>query len=392
LERAIKLSFYMEPPLFEPSKLKSIQWLKGNLTEKEAKALIQKAFYIKNREGKVSFKEQINEDLELYWERNLNPNFYMAYLKFNPKSNKLTLRVGLAGNQVQNRERLSDICARLNAIGGINGGFFKADGDPVGALMIDGFLISEPFQNRGCFGWNEKGDFIFGRVSWEGMLETQSGIVLSIDGLNRKPSGEEIIIYTPFYGEYLKLETETKIAIIRNWKVTEIKNGHQEFIPQDGFIVVGYGEKEREIESLRIGEQVSLKAYLIPEKKDTKWRKITFLIQGGPMLIENGEIVNQDEGFSEELLNKKHPRTIIGETQDGKLLLMVVDGRNPIRGEGLTIEELKTILKKLKLKNALNLDGGGSTTLYLKGKLYNMPSDGKEREISYALVILNRKR
>ncbi|MBC7239143.1 MAG: phosphodiester glycosidase family protein, partial [Chloroflexi bacterium] len=87
-----------------------------------------------------------------------------------------------------------------------------------------------------------------------------------------------------------------------------------------------------------------------------------------------------------------HPRTIIGETQDGKLLLMVVDGRNPIRGEGLTIEELKTILKKLKLKNALNLDGGGSTTLYLKGKLYNMPSDGKEREISYALVILNRKR
>ncbi|MBC7332390.1 MAG: hypothetical protein H5T91_08225, partial [Synergistetes bacterium] len=142
LERAIKLSFYMEPPLFEPSKLKSIQWLKGNLTEKEAKALIQKAFYIKNREGKVSFKEQINEDLELYWERNLNPNFYMAYLKFNPKSNKLTLRVGLAGNQVQNRERLSDICARLNAMGGINGGFFKADGDPVGALMIGGLLIS----------------------------------------------------------------------------------------------------------------------------------------------------------------------------------------------------------------------------------------------------------
>lgn len=392
IKGAIALSTLLKPPLLEMPKTVSLKWFRESLSEREAKALIDKALHLKNNGGKVSFHNKIDKDLELHWERTLNPNLYMAYLKLNPRSNNLILRIGLAGNQVQTREKLSDICKRLNAIGGVNGGFFKADGDPVGALMIDGVLISEPFPKRSCFGWNDKGEFVFGRINWEATLETQGGTNLNIDGLNRKPNGEEIIIYTPFYGEALSLEKETTMIIVRNWKIYEIKRSSSEIIPVDGFIIAGYGEKERLLEGLTIDEGVSIKAYLIPEKKNPLWKRVNFVIEGGPMLIENGEIVSYDEGFSEELIVKKHPRTIIGETYDGKLIFMVIDGRNPRRSEGLTIEELKLFLKKLNFKNALNLDGGGSTTLYLKGKLYNTPSDGKERDISYGLVILKGNR
>lgn len=393
LRGAVNLSLLIKPPLLGSTKPPSLKWLKGELDEKEAKHLIEKALNLKNNGGKISFKKKIDKDLELYWERSLNPNLYIAYLKFNSKSNSLKLGIELAGSQVQNREKLSDICKRTNAIAGINGGFFKTDGEPVGALMIDGILISEPLPNRGCFGWNDKGKFTFGKVSWEGIVKSQSGLTITIDGLNRKPNkSEETIVYTPFYGEILNLENENTIAIIRGGKVFAVKEGQLEIIPQDGFIIVGYGEKGKTLYQLQIGEKVSVKAYLIPERGNPVWKEISFLIQGGPTLIENGEIVNYDEGFNENLIFKKHPRTIIGETMDGNLILMVIDGRNPIRSEGLTIEELKSLLKRLGLKNALNLDGGGSTTLYLKGKIYNTPSDGREREISYALLILNKKK
>ncbi|MCX8127818.1 MAG: phosphodiester glycosidase family protein [Synergistetes bacterium] len=393
LRGAVNLSILMKPPLIGPTKVPSIKWLKGNLDEKEAKSLIERALHLKNTGGKVSFKKKIDKDLELYWERSLNPNLYISYLKFNPQSDSLKLGIELAGSQVQNKERLSDICRRMNAIAGINGGFFKSDGEPVGALMIDGVLISEPLPNRGCFGWSNKGKFIFGKVSWEGSIRSQNGLTITIDGLNRKPNkDEELIVYTPFYGEILDLGKESTIATIRGERVYEVKRSQIEVIPKDGFIIVGYGERGNILYQLQIGEKVSVKAYLIPEKKSPIWREVSFLIQGGPTLIENGEIVNDDEGFNHNLINKKHPRTIIGETRSGHIILMVIDGRNPIRSEGLTVEELKIMLKNLGLKNALNLDGGGSTTLYLQGKLYNTPSDGKEREISYALLILNKKK
>lgn len=386
---AINLATLMNPPLMDKRWLNP-KTLKTGLEEKEAKALIERALNIKRNGGKLRFNKKVDKDLELFFERTINPNLYICYAKFNPRSKTLKLGIELAGGQVQTRERLSEICKRKNALLGINGGFFKADGEPVGALMIDGILISEPTLERGCFGWNERGKFIFGRVKWEGALESQeSRLTIRLNGLNRKPlKDDEIILYTSFYGDYLETNKEGVTVVVREGKVSLIKESGKEVIPKDGFIVVGYGNGGNLLRNLIMNERVAVKAYLIPEKANPLWREITFLIQGGPTLIENGKAVNYDENFNENLINKKHPRTIIGETQDGNLILMVIDGRKPDHSDGLTIEELKGLLKSMGLRNALNLDGGGSTTLYFNGQLYNIPSDGKEREISYALLIL----
>lgn len=387
---ALNLVSLINPPLVENKRWMNPKVLRGKLDTIEAKALIERALSLKTKGGRIRFSKRVNKDLELHWERTLNPNLYVCYAKFNPKSKSLRLEIELAGNQVQNREKLSDICKRKNAILGINGGFFKIDGEPVGALMIDGVLISEPTLQRGCFGWNERGKFIFGKTEWEGALESQeSRLVIKIDGLNRKPVGDELILYTSFYGDYVDTKGNGTVVTVRKGGISSLReSSEREPIPNDGFIVIGYGEKGRYLSNLVIGERLAVKAFLIPEKASPIWREVRFLIQGGPTLIYDGKITNYDENFNESLLNKKHPRTIIGETDDGNLILMVIDGRNPNHSEGLTIEELKMLLKNMGLKNALNLDGGGSSTFYFNGRLYNTPSDGKEREISYALILL----
>ncbi len=391
LRGAINLAILSKPPIIKKS-LVNFKWLRESLSEKEAKALIQRALTLKKNGLKIEWTQKVNKDLELHWERRLTPPLYICYLKLNPRAKTIKLVPELAGMQVQDKEKLSEMCKRKGAIAGINGGFFAPDGDPIGALMINGVLISEPFPNRGCFGWNEKGEFVFGMVDWEGELKSESGIVISLDGLNRKPVGDEAILYTPFYGEKVKLRKGGVEVVVRNWKVKLIRESGEHYIPQDGFIIVGYGEKGGLLSRLRKGEKVEVHAYLIPARKNPIWRKITYLIQGGPTLIENYKIANYDESFKESFLVKKHPRTIIGESSDGKLILMVVDGRTPYHSEGLAIRELKELLVKMEFKNALNLDGGGSTCIYFNNRLYNLPSDsGKEREISYGLLIVPKK-
>lgn len=388
LRGAINLAMFSKPPIIN-KKLVNLKWLKGSLSESEAKTLIRRALFLRKNGLKIEWTEKISKDLVLHWERKLDPPLYICYLKLNLRSKNLKLIPELAGTHVQDKEKLSEMCKRKKAIAGINGGFFAPDGDPIGALMIDGVLISEPFPHRGCFGWNDHGEFVFGIVDWEGELRSNSGIVVPIDGLNRKPIGNEVILYTPFYGEKVDLKKGGVEVVVRNWEVSLVRESGEHYIPRDGFIIAGYGEKEGLLSRLRKGERIEIHAYLMPTEKKTIWRRITYLIQGGPTLIKNYKIVNYDENFKESFLEKKHPRTIIGETRNGDLILMIVDGRNAYHSEGLTIHELKELLASMKIKNALNLDGGGSTCICFNNQLYNLPSDsGKERKISYGLLIL----
>jgi len=81
-----------------------------------------------------------------------------------------------------------------------------------------------------------------------------------------------------------------------------------------------------------------------------------------------------------------HPRTAAGQTGDGALMLLVVDGRQP-ESRGVNLQELAEIMRDLGAVQALNLDGGGSTALVVDGVLLNRPTGGTaEREVMSALV------
>ena len=87
----------------------------------------------------------------------------------------------------------------------------------------------------------------------------------------------------------------------------------------------------------------------------------------------------------------RHPRTVIGVDRRGAIWLIVIDGRQPTHSVGMTLPDLVRLADRLELRDALNLDGGGSTTMVVKGKVINRPSDpAGPRAVSDAIVVKAR--
>lgn len=120
-----------------------------------------------------------------------------------------------------------------------------------------------------------------------------------------------------------------------------------------------------------------------------KW-KMQAAVGGGPVLVQNGEvkISNEEElKFYGKAINDKHPRTAMGYTRSNKLVVLVVEGRNPGVAEGATLNQLGKIFKDLACWEALNLDGGGSSCMIVNGKETIKPSDKKQRAVPAVFII-----
>jgi exopolysaccharide biosynthesis protein len=122
-----------------------------------------------------------------------------------------------------------------------------------------------------------------------------------------------------------------------------------------------------------------------------KWRMKT-AIGGGPVLLQNGELKitnNEEQMFAGKAINDKHPRTAMGYTKDNKLIILVVEGRNP-NASGATLQKEAQILKDLGCIEALNLDGGGSSCLLINGKETIKISDKIQRPVP-AVFLIHKK-
>ena len=110
-------------------------------------------------------------------------------------------------------------------------------------------------------------------------------------------------------------------------------------------------------------------------------RKVGTILASGPLLLKDGRVCDWSL-CGKDFVQNKHPRSAVCMTKDGKILLVTVNGRFPGRAEGVNIPELAHLLRVLGGKDALNLDGGGSTTLWLSGApengVVNYPCDNKQ--------------
>ncbi len=129
------------------------------------------------------------------------------------------------------------------------------------------------------------------------------------------------------------------------------------------------------------GEAVDIASWG-PEQEDAMGTTAEDAIVSGPLLIDDGRDIELDMiGFN----TNRHPRTLVGATADGHILFIVVDGRQPGYAEGMSLFELRALARSLGCTDALNLDGGGSTTLYVAGEgsngVVNRPSGKVERPV-----------
>ena len=120
-----------------------------------------------------------------------------------------------------------------------------------------------------------------------------------------------------------------------------------------------------------------------------EYDEYTEMMQAGPLLVKEGEAAPNTEDVDPAVLNRRHPRTFVG-TDGSRVFWGVVDGRDNMHSVGMTIEELRTFcIKGLALTDALNLDGGGSSSIWWRGMTFSQPSNDSdvERPIPYAVLM-----
>ena len=123
------------------------------------------------------------------------------------------------------------------------------------------------------------------------------------------------------------------------------------------------------------------------------WARTTDAVGGAGLLLLDGRELSDwtDERIAAGFETTRHPRTLIGVDGEGFIWLVTVDGRNPERSLGMSFAELQRLSRRLGLRSALNLDGGGSTTMWIQGRIVNHPSDADgPRKVSDALLVVPR--
>lgn len=314
--------------------------------------------------------------------------FWTGMLVIEPGA-EIRLRPALAQATGLGRGHTSDAARRAGAIAAINGGFFAAGGDPLGCLMVDGEVLSEPIEGRTCAGITDDGRLLFDAMRFEASAQADAGQV-GIDAVNRARGANELVLYRPAFGASTRTNAFGAEVTVMADVVTAVVDGTgNSAIPPGGYVLSGHGRARAALlAALRPGDRVTLTARLVPVSGDPEWAGVRHVIGGGPRLLHSGLYVG-GEGFRASLIERRHPRTVIGRTGDGRIILAVVGGRQPYHSLGMTLPELAGMLRHLGVTDALNLDGGGSSTLVIRGVVINLPSDELgERPVSDVLLVM----
>jgi len=202
--------------------------------------------------------------------------------------------------------------------------------------------------------------------------------------INKAPANNSLALFNAYWGRYLSLDVNGCYGL---------------FAPADTAMSTAYRFSCGAIEDipLRVGEFV-----LVGTGQAAEWMKqnieqpltfstsfpipsVDFIVGGSHVLIQNGE-----PGELNSHLGGRHPRTAIGIDNEEFVYFVVVDGRSRV-SVGMTLVELQQYLSQLGLVNAINLDGGGSSTMVLQQSVMNTPSDGRERSVAAVVEVTEQR-
>lgn len=296
--------------------------------------------------------------------RNVNPN--------------IEILPQLSNNKLHSKSLIKNI-VKENHILAINGTYFKQDtGTPLGALIINNEIITGPIFNRVALGIGEN-DFSTAQLNFEGTFRIGKREI-KIDNINQpRMLYSQILIYTNKWGEKSPIsKSKCKHIAIQNNKITAISNSPIT-IPKNGYVITGNKDM---LYGLKIGKKVKINYAITPNLNDAK-----HIISGGPYLIKQGEIYIDTQIEKLNGITGRNPRTAIGYTKDNTMIMITIEGRKE-GSSGVTLKELASIMKKLGCYEAINLDGGSSTAMFLQGKTYFGTKN--PARISNALIVSNK--
>jgi hypothetical protein len=352
-------------------------------------------------------------------------------VEINPKIFKGKIMPELGTEIVPGREKVSSVAARTKALAATNGGYFVmgptdgTEGDLAGVSMIGGKLISEAVNGRTSVILSKSGKNVrIAPIETHLSSASSDGAKREIDGLNRKPGliracggigdtptdrpkhdftctdSGELIEFTSKFGHTTDPGTGVEAVLDSTGKVIELRNQRGGAIPKEGMVLSGTTDgADWLLAHAKVGAKINLKTSILANSSPVPIDKTTGMINGGPRLLQGGKvrITAFAEGFhwtdSPEFYyrfgDRRNPRTLLGVKGNGNILLVTVDGHHPDYSVGASFEESAKIMKSLGAADAVNLDGGGSTTMTLESQLVTHPTDATgERPVGDAILVM----
>lgn len=340
------------------------------------------------------------------------------------------------------RERVDD-----GAVLGINGGFWRSFpfGRPDGFTVRDGRLITEaetrgdPDVGRGAFGLTGSGSMLIDRLKPQDVeLDPQGQPAVDATGINRldrsgtadvpADSDDALYLITDQFGSAVTLPSdpepdeesdetdETDPRGPARWRpVPDLTTapfgrgnagtargggladpGETVPLPSSGALLLGYGDSRSTVDGLG-SETMTAKTSLeihhpAPDRTAERWADTQLALTAGPHIVRSGDMIGgwEGEGFG-PAHHSRNPRTAVGVTGDGTVLLVTVDGRREERSVGLSTAETASFFENLGAVEAVMLDGGGSTVLTQDTVVVNEPSDGSPNPVANAVFVHRRE-
>lgn len=312
--------------------------------------------------------------------RPIKINIIEVNQKLNPD---IEISPQLASTKLKSRATIRTIASRNNSIAAINGTYFKPqNGVPLGTLMINKKVYTGPIYNRVAMGIG-KDKFQMAKVQFNSTLKAGRES-LKIDNINQpRMLSTYVLLYTNDWGAASPTPPKYGVNIaIQGNKIAQISYGSTA-IPENGYVISGPKAK---LEPFFNAKKVELDIKTSPD-----WDNIDHIISGGPYLVKDGAVYIDVNEQKLSAITGKNPRTAIGYTAENEFIMVTVDGRE-MSSVGMTLGELARMMKSFGCINAMNLDGGGSSVMYVQGKIVNNPAQKGGIPISNALTITERTR
>ena len=276
----------------------------------------------------------------------------------------ITLQPLVKAEQQQGLRFLPQLSQPAGALVAVNGGFFNRINQlPLGAVRHQGIWLSGPILNRGVIAWGASGDLQFGRLRLNQTLRVNNGRRWGLMALNSGYVQKGLSLYTPAWGpRYRALSGEEEALLIRGGRVEttfdqrSLQSGIA--IPENAALVVARGRTPL---PARPGDQIQ-----VTERSSSPLAQQPNVLGGGPLLMQNGRVVlnGRQEGFSPGFMSLAAPRTVVAQGASGQWLMTL----RGAAGSDPTLVETALAAQQLGLRDALNMDGGSSTTLVVAGR------------------------
>ncbi len=267
------------------------------------------------------------------------------------------------------------------ALVAVNANYFKKDGTPLGTIKVDGEWIAGSLFDRVAMGITNDGDMKFARVNLHGILNTSNPNVpqLWVNNMNQpRRSGARLILYTRRWGDHVRLAYDGSLVAVSNRGEVVDTNSRVLTIPYGGYVLTD--KKQSELANLKRGDFVDLDWQTNPHN----WNTVAHAVSGGPTLIKGGNLFVglKEERFRPNWTSSRITRrTACGVTKDKRLILATVEGPH-------TLWDLAKFLHQLGCVEAMNLDGGGSTTMVVDGKTVTRNDTTEQRKVAATITVM----